>query len=81
MRILLIDDNHDATHPLSILLRHVGHEVTIAHDGGEALSLRSADSKPELVLLDLVLPDIDGFDLACLLREFARSARCPHHFA
>lgn len=42
--------------------------MTIARDGGEALCLAAA-VKPELVLLDLVLPDIDGFDLARLLRS------------
>ena len=73
MRILLIDDNQAATHPLSILLGRTGHEVTIACDGGEALRL-ARSSKPEVVLLDLVLPDIDGFDLAHCSMPFPQSA-------
>jgi len=67
-RILVVDDNADAARGLSILLRHKGHEVEIAYDGPTALSM--VDSfQPSAVVLDIGLPEMDGYEVARRIRE------------
>jgi signal transduction histidine kinase/ActR/RegA family two-component response regulator len=65
--ILLVDDNKDAVRSLSKLLTHYGHEVYVAHTGEDAISTVLA-KRPEVVLLDIGLPDIDGYEVARQLR-------------
>jgi CheY-like chemotaxis protein len=66
-RILIVDDNVDAATTLALLLDQVGHEAVTAQDGPEALVL--ADRfKPDVVLLDIGLPGMDGFEVARRLR-------------
>jgi two-component system CheB/CheR fusion protein len=65
--VLLVDDNEDATRALALLLQHGGFTVVTAHDGAEALA-RAADVDPDIVLLDLGLPVIDGYRVAESLR-------------
>jgi signal transduction histidine kinase len=67
-RILVVDDNEDAAELLSELLRSVGHDVQIAHDGVEALAV-SARFHPEVAILDIGLPVMDGYELARRMRE------------
>jgi CheY-like chemotaxis protein len=68
-RILVVDDNEDAAETLATVLRHWGHDVSVAHDGPEALSLAKA-SHPDTVLLDIRLPGMDGYQIAeCLQRQ------------
>ena len=66
-RVLLVDDNQDTAHSLALVLRLQGHAVEIAHDGLVALQLAS-ESNPEIVILDIGLPGIDGFEVARKLR-------------
>jgi DNA-binding response OmpR family regulator len=65
MRILLVEDEGGIAEPLALGLRREGFSVERAATGGEALE---ADT-PDLVLLDLRLPDVDGFDVCRRLRE------------
>ena len=65
--VLLVDDNVDATLALSMLLTHAGFTVVQAHDGVEALE-RASQSAPDIVLLDLGLPIVDGYQVAATLR-------------
>jgi signal transduction histidine kinase/ActR/RegA family two-component response regulator len=67
-RILIVDDNVDAAELLQDVLAAFGHEVTIAHDGPTALEL-AADFRPQLALLDIGLPVMDGYELARQLRR------------
>ena len=69
-RVLLVDDNGDATHALALLLDQAGFAVVTAHDGGEALE-RAAEMQPDIVLLDLGLPVVDGYRVAETLRARA----------
>jgi CheY-like chemotaxis protein len=72
-RVLVVDDNYDSTETLSLLLQVKGHEAHIASDGEEALTV--ADRvQPDLVLLDLSLPKMDGYEVARLLRQRPYSA-------
>ena len=67
-RVLLVDDNEDAADLLAELLRSVGHDVRVAHDGPQALeTLRSFAA--EVGLLDIGLPVMDGFELARRIRQ------------
>ena len=67
-RILLADDNDDFAISLAMLLRAVGHEVRVAHDGLQALEAAAA-FKPDFAFLDIGLPKLNGYDLARRLRE------------
>ena len=67
-RILVVDDNADAAEMLGALLQLYGHRVGIAHDGEQALE-QAKESLPEIVLLDLGLPGMDGFQVAQALRK------------
>jgi CheY-like chemotaxis protein len=66
-RILVVDDNRDAAESLQMLLELYGHEVRVAHDGEEALAAFAKD-RPEVILLDIGLPRLDGFEVARRLR-------------
>jgi signal transduction histidine kinase len=66
-RILVADDNHDAAEALSLQLQLAGHDVRIAHDGVEALELATTFD-PDIVLLDLGMPKMDGYETARQLR-------------
>ena len=67
-RILIADDNRDAADSLGMLLEIAGHEVTVAHSGGEALSL-GRKVRPDVVILDIGMPDINGYDVARAARS------------
>jgi PAS domain S-box-containing protein len=67
-RILLVDDNQDAAETLAEILTLWGHEVHMAHDGETALE-RYRELEPEVVLLDIGLPKLDGYEVARRLRE------------
>jgi signal transduction histidine kinase len=69
-RILVVDDNVDSADSLSLLLTACGHQVTKAYDGNAGLAAAQA-SPPDLAILDLGLPDIDGFELALQLHQRA----------
>ncbi|HET7204485.1 MAG TPA: ATP-binding protein, partial [Steroidobacteraceae bacterium] len=75
-RVLIVDDNTDAAEGLAMLLRAHGLDAHVAYRGGDALSIASA-LRPDIVLLDLGLPDIPGEDVARQLRqaEWSRTAR------
>lgn len=67
-RILLVDDNADAMNAAAFLLQQWGHEVRVASDGASALQVARAWF-PQLVLLDIGLPGMDGFQVAAALRR------------
>jgi PAS domain S-box-containing protein len=71
-RVLVVDDNEDTAQSLALVLRLQGHEVQIAHHGLTALQLAS-EAKPEIVILDIGLPGIDGFEVARKLRADAQT--------
>ena len=67
-RILVVDDNRDAVESLVILLELSGHEVHKALDGASAITIAEA-VRPEVVLLDLGMPNVSGYDVARYIRE------------
>ena len=66
-RVLVVDDNHDLAESLATVLRLWGHDVRIAFDGRAAVA--AAKSRPpDIVLLDIGLPTLDGFEVARQMR-------------
>jgi signal transduction histidine kinase len=68
-RILVVDDNGDAADTLGLLLQVQGHEVRTAHDGAAALAIMADLFLPDVVLLDIGLPGMDGYEVARRLRR------------
>jgi two-component system CheB/CheR fusion protein len=68
LRILVVEDNVDAAESLATLLRVWGHDVQVVHDGLQALDA-ARGRRPEVVLLDIGLPGLDGYQVARRLRE------------
>ncbi|MDI1481297.1 PAS domain S-box protein [Polyangium sp. y55x31] len=66
-RILVVDDNIDAAESMALMLGYLGHETRMAHDGPSTLQI-AATFQPELVLLDIGLPGLDGYEVARRLR-------------
>jgi signal transduction histidine kinase len=66
-RILVVDDNVDAAEALGELLRDYGHEVATAHDGTRALD-QARLHRPDIVLLDISMPEMDGYEVAKRIR-------------
>jgi signal transduction histidine kinase/ActR/RegA family two-component response regulator len=68
LRVLVVDDNVDAVTTLAMLVRESGHEVRTAYDGSEVLEA-ALDYRPHVVLLDIGLPGLNGFEVASRLRQ------------
>ena len=68
LRMLVVDDNEDMATSLSMLLQMHGHTVQIAHDGFEALE-RSEGGTFDVILLDIGLPSVDGYEVARRIRS------------
>ena len=68
LRIMLVDDNEDAAVMLAIRLRAAGHAVTVKHDGQSTLA-HVCDPATQVFILDIGLPDLDGYELARRLRQ------------
>ena len=68
IRFLLVDDNEDGVEALASLLEYEGHEAQIARDGQSALTMFEA-ARPQVVVVDLGLPDMDGLDLTAEMRR------------
>jgi PAS domain S-box-containing protein len=77
-RVLIVDDNVDAAESLALLLQSDGHTVSVAHNGVEAV--RRAESwQPDIAVLDVGLPGMNGYEVASALRE--RGDACPELIA
>lgn len=67
-RILIVDDNVDVARSLWILLKQMGHQVEVAHDGRSALDT-ARRQRPEVLFIDLAMPQMDGYELVQRLRR------------
>ena len=66
--LLVVDDNRDSAKTMTRLLQALGHEVHTAHDGETALK-EATSFRPEIILLDIGLPGMDGYEVARRLRQ------------
>jgi CheY-like chemotaxis protein len=67
-RILVVDDNHDSALSMAMMLQIMGHDTRTAHDGESAVSTAET-FLPEVVLLDIGLPKLNGYEVAQRIRE------------
>ena len=72
-RILVVDDNHDSALSLAMMLSIMGHETRTAHDGESAVET-AEKFLPEVILLDIGLPKLNGYEVAQRIREQAWGA-------
>ena len=68
LRVLIVDDEKDTADVTALALTQLGHDVRKAYDGLSAVS-QARQFKPQLILLDLSMPVVDGFEVAQHLRE------------
>jgi signal transduction histidine kinase/ActR/RegA family two-component response regulator len=73
-RVLIADDNRDAADSLAMLLEMEGHAVTVVHDGQQALASIEA-SRPDVALLDIGMPELDGYEVARRVRGDTRTRK------
>ena len=66
-RVLVVDDNVEVAHSAALLLRMLGHTVEVAHNGPAALDV-ARTFRPEVILLDIGLPGMTGYEVARALR-------------
>lgn len=66
-KILLVDDEKDLVEIIKIRLEHSGYEIVAAYDGQEALD-KARNEKPDLIILDLMLPKINGYQVCSMLK-------------
>lgn len=78
-KILIVDDQKDFLYLLGTLLRDQGFEVIVAMDGEEALR-KAKEEKPDFIILDVVLPDIDGVTVSRKLKQIEETKDIPFAF-
>jgi len=75
-RILVVDDSPDVRLALATILEDEGHEIIEAEDGDQVFDLAVAES-PDLVLLDVMMPRVNGFDALASLKADTRTSKIP----
>ena len=75
-KLLIVDDEADTLRLVSLMLERQGYEVSMAEDGQSALEKIKAD-QPDLILLDVMMPDMDGFEVARILRKDPKTENIP----
>ncbi|RJR31592.1 response regulator [Candidatus Parcubacteria bacterium] len=75
-KILIVEDDQFLAKMLSKTLESHGYDIVLANNGREGL-LKVSTEKPKLVLLDIILPDIDGFDILETIRKDAQTKKIP----
>ena len=76
MKVLAVDDNRTNLHILQVFLKKLGHDVILAENGEEAVRKFETDA-PDLVLLDIEMPRMDGYQFAEHMKGDPRTARVP----
>src|SRR5579885_1868443 len=71
-KILIIEDEEGIIHLLNLYLKDAGYSVIIAKDGADGLALHSRE-RPDLVILDIMLPAIDGFEVCRRIRSWSKT--------
>ncbi len=72
-KVLVVDDNVDGAVTLSVILKHMGNSVRITHDGRSALAV-GAEFVPDLILMDIGMPGMDGYETCERMRQEPWSA-------
>lgn len=75
LRVLVVDDHPDASESMAALMQSAGHQPTIAHDGPTAIAI-ARRFRPDVILLDIGLPGMNGFEVARALRAAPETSAC-----
>jgi two-component system cell cycle response regulator DivK len=75
-KALLVEDNENNRYLLTLLLKHAGLAVVIAENGESALEIARRE-QPDVILLDIQMPEMDGYEVAAHLKRDAELARIP----
>src|SRR6476660_6199242 len=74
LRVLVVDDNRDGADALGLLIEELGNQVHVTYGGAKALEVATA-FRPDLMIVDLVMPDMDGYGLVTRVRQFPAFAQ------
>ena len=75
-RILVIDDDKDLTDTIKFVLEHEGYKVMSSHEGEDGI-IKAKEQKPDLILLDIMMPGMDGTKAISLLKEEPVTSNIP----
>jgi len=75
-KILIIDDDLDTTRLVCIMIQNMGYQTVVANDGQQGL-IETNNEIPDLVLLDVMMPDMDGYEVARRLRNNPKTTQIP----
>ena len=75
-KILLVDDDRDFCEATELLLEGLGYEVVLAHDGKEGLE-KVRKAKPQLVILDVMMPEMNGYDVCVVIKADPELSQIP----
>jgi DNA-binding response OmpR family regulator len=75
-KILIIDDDIDTTRLVCLMFQNLGYQTVVANDGRQGL-VKTSKEAPDLVLLDIMMPDMDGYEVARRLRNNPETTRIP----
>lgn len=75
-RILIVDDDLDSLKLIGLMLQRQGYEILVANSGGQALG-KALHEQPDLVILDIMMPDMDGYETMKRIRANRRLAKIP----
>jgi CheY-like chemotaxis protein len=76
-RVLVVDDDVDAAEALVDILEHSGYEAAAVHDGIQALKHLTSGTLPDVIILDLFMPHMNGWDLIQELKRTVELAKIP----
>lgn len=75
-RVLIVDDSPTETHVLRNMLEKHGYEISVAENGGQGISMAKSES-PDVILMDIVMPGVNGFQATRKLSKDAATATIP----
>jgi two-component system, cell cycle response regulator DivK len=75
-KILIVEDNNDSSEILRLFITKMGHHAIKAKDSKEAITLAEAD-EPDLIFMDMELPDVDGVKTTAILRQNPKTSHIP----
>src|SRR5437763_6641154 len=76
-KILIIEDEEGIIHLLNLYLKDAGYDVVVAKDGADGLALH-ARKQPDLAILDIMLPAVDGFEVCRRIRAWSKTPIVVH---
>ena len=76
MKILIVEDNSDAREIMNLLITKMGHQVIAAKNSDEAVAFAAAEG-PDIIFMDMQLPDLDGVETTAMLKQNSKTSQIP----